>query len=166
MTKAVLISIQPQWCEKEVNGEKTLEVRKTKPKLQTPFKCYIYCTKGKSPTKFVNDIYIGDYIANGKVIGEFMCDKIYELAPLNHAPENVETLSCLSREEIVSYLHGKGYAWHISELVIYDKPKQLSEFKQCHKCEYCKNCMGHELSCNGAYNLTRPPQSWCYVQED
>lgn len=44
--KSVLISIHPKWCEKIANGEKTIEVRKTKPKLDTPFKCYIYCTKG------------------------------------------------------------------------------------------------------------------------
>ena len=43
--KAVLISIQPKWVEKIANGEKTIEVRKTRPNLQTPFKCYIYCTK-------------------------------------------------------------------------------------------------------------------------
>ena len=44
MSKAVLISIRPQWCEKIASGEKTIEVRKTRPKLKTPFKCYIYCT--------------------------------------------------------------------------------------------------------------------------
>lgn len=45
--KEVLISIQPKWCELIANGTKTVEVRKTKPKLNTPFKCYIYCTKEK-----------------------------------------------------------------------------------------------------------------------
>ena len=43
--KAVLISIQPKWCELISNGKKTIEVRKTRPMLETPFKCYIYCTK-------------------------------------------------------------------------------------------------------------------------
>ena len=42
--KAVLISLRPKWCEKIASGEKKIEVRKTRPKLQTPFKCYIYCT--------------------------------------------------------------------------------------------------------------------------
>ena len=45
MSKAVLISIRPEWCEKIINGQKTIEVRKTRPKMDTPFKCYIYCTK-------------------------------------------------------------------------------------------------------------------------
>ena len=61
--KSVLLSIKPEWCELIASGKKTLEVRKTKPKLNTPFKCYIYCTKGKS-----------DNQSSGKVIGEFTCD--------------------------------------------------------------------------------------------
>lgn len=48
MSKAVMLSIHPKWCEKIVNGNKTIEVRKTRPKLDTPFKCYIYCTSGKT----------------------------------------------------------------------------------------------------------------------
>lgn len=44
MDKSVLISIRPKWCELIASGEKTIEVRKTRPKLETPFKCYIYCT--------------------------------------------------------------------------------------------------------------------------
>ena len=47
MSKAVLISIKPKWCELIASGKKTVEVRKTNPKLDTPFKCYIYCTKAK-----------------------------------------------------------------------------------------------------------------------
>lgn len=42
--KAVLISIQPKWCAKIASGEKTVEIRKTAPKIEAPFKCYIYCT--------------------------------------------------------------------------------------------------------------------------
>ena len=46
MSKAVMLSIRPKWCEKIASGEKTIEVRKTRPKLETPFKCYIYETQG------------------------------------------------------------------------------------------------------------------------
>lgn len=46
MSKAVLISIRPKWCERIASGEKTIEVQKTRPKLETPFKCYIYETRG------------------------------------------------------------------------------------------------------------------------
>lgn len=84
--KAVLISIQPKWIEKIVKGEKTIEVRKTRPKLEVPFKCYIYETIEK-----VKEI-VEEYDSNfkllrrkrttkqwgGKVIGEFVCDRIDE----------------------------------------------------------------------------------------
>ena len=43
--KAVLMSIRPKWCELIANGKKTIEVRKTRPKMETPFKCYIYEAK-------------------------------------------------------------------------------------------------------------------------
>ena len=43
--KAVLLSIRPKWCCKIANGEKTAEVRRSRPKIDTPFTCYIYCSK-------------------------------------------------------------------------------------------------------------------------
>lgn len=63
MAKAVLISIRPEWVKKILDGEKTLEVRKNRPNMETPFKVYIYCTKlrygFKAPdmtvTEFVED---------------------------------------------------------------------------------------------------------------
>lgn len=67
--KSVLISIRPKWCELIASGEKTVEMRKTRPNIQTPFKCYIYCTKRKMVT-------CSEVNGNGKVIGEFICDKL------------------------------------------------------------------------------------------
>lgn len=176
MRKAVMLSIRPKWVEKIANGEKTIEVRKTKPKLDTPFKCYIYCTLQGCNEFFRVDL--GRDVAKwnrgkwadrkGNVIGEFICDRIYELAPLNHAPDDVEKQACLTREEIVNYLKGTGYGWHISDLLIYDRPRELSEFQRatdpcdsCHaeytwECTDCKKIGG---------NIKRPPQSWCYVEE-
>lgn len=171
--KSVLISIQPKWCELIASGKKTVEVRKTKPKLETPFKCYIYCTKDepmyRSGEKFICP---NKDFGNGKVIGEFVCDKIIELAPINRADEDIEKQACLSREQIVEYLRGKGYAWHISDLVIYDKPKELSEFWNADKCPYAsKDGCTYKYHCFRAGQtkrcgdtLTRPPQSWCYVE--
>lgn len=190
--RAVLISIRPKWCEKIINGDKTIEVRKTRPKLETPFKCYIYCTKDKHlafmqnrfGTKLIacmdaeTAIPVGGAVGNGKIIGEFTCDRIYELAPLNHAPDGVEKQACLTREEIVNYLKGTGYGWHIFDLEIYDQPKELNEFRfppelYCEK-ERCGSCPCDQAAdVNGEYSfdcewkrpLTRAPQSWCYVED-
>nr|DAG57448.1 MAG TPA: protein of unknown function DUF365 [Caudoviricetes sp.] len=114
-------------------------------------------------------IPVGGAIGNGKVIGEFTCDRIYGLAPLNHAPDDVEQQACLTREEIVRYLNGVGYGWHISDLKIYDKPRELREFKKINRdCFYadlglakrdCPDCK------NSGCFLERPPQSWCCVEE-
>ena len=177
MSKAVMLSIRPKWCEKIVSGEKTIEVRKTRPKLDTPFKCYIYCTLQGCNEFFRVDL--GRDVAKwnrgkwadrkGKIIGEFTCDRIYELAPLNHAPDDVEKQACLTREEIVNYLKGTGYGWHISAMKIYDKPRELSEFRRsCPNSWYCESCAmywGNNGTCgNERLQIKRAPQSWCYVE--
>lgn len=153
MSRAVLISIRPEWCEKIADGEKTIEVRKTRPKLETPFRCYIYRTKGIVP-HIINGKWV-KIAVGGTVVGEFVCDKIYELAPLNHAPDDVEQMACLTREEIVQYLRGVGYGWHISNLRIYDHPRDLWEFIVLRKTKYGL----------APVPITRPPQSWQYVEE-
>lgn len=171
--KSVLISIRPKWCEKIISSKKTVEVRKNRPKLETPFKCYIYCTMdhpyisvscGELDKLNYRTNTIGR--CNGKVIGEFICDRIYELAPLNYAPDDVEQQSCLTREEIVQYLKGVGYGWHIADPKIYNKPKELSEFSR--PFENCTGKVCDEFGCafceNGGH-INRPPQSWCYVEE-
>ncbi len=176
MSKAVMLSIRPKWCEKIANGEKTIEVRKTRPKWQTPFKCYIYCTMDH-PHISVSCVELDKLNyrtktvgrCNGKVIGEFTCDRIYELAPLNHAPDDVEKQACLTREEIVNYLKGTGYGWHIVNLKIYDTPRELSEFRRaCPNSWYCESCAMHRENngtCgNESLQIKRAPQSWCYVE--
>lgn len=169
MSRAVLISIRPEWCEKIADGEKTIEVRKTRPKLETPFRCYIYRTKGTVP-HIINGKWVKIEVG-GTVVGEFVCDKIYELAPLNHAPDDVEQMACLTREEIVLYLKGVGYGWHISNLKIYDTPKELIEFHTWKKCKSCNKSGYESTACIYDENciipaaITKAPQSWRYVEE-
>ena len=175
--KSVLISIQPKWVEKIASGEKTIEVRKTRPKIETPFKCYIYCTKDNK-TAFNNhngNMFLSpkgwqDYSeCNGKVIGEFVCDRIDEYAPALFNGQNFyqnfgigeEIKTCLSEKELIEYGKDKKlYAWHISNLKIYDKPKSLEMFPVGKIARDC-GCGGYIV-----YDkvLTRPPQSWCYVE--
>ena len=161
--KSVLMSIQPKWCELIASGKKTVEVRKTKPKIDVPFKCYIYQTK-QSKRKFLDYRFnsaikgLSHHTEMGKVIGEFVCDKILCLDEgdllfgLDEISDSqIEEYSCLSLDELFSYKGNKDYvyAWHISDLVIYDKPKELSEF------------IVERYPCLA--RLKRPPQSWFYV---
>ena len=175
--KSVMISIQPKWVELIANGQKTIEVRKTRPKLDTPFKCYIYCTFPKKPvyTLWLNRGKENRFLADGKVIGHFVCDRITKLdfITLRGSIKSKDLIknACLNIDEMKQYIGTKnGYAWHITDLVIYDEPKELGEFAQ--SCNYkglCFSCkranfdnIGN-IECNN--KLTRPPQSWCYVEE-
>ena len=203
MSKAVMISIRPKWCEKICRGEKTIEVRKTRPKLETPFKCYIYCTKAEKQLIAIlrdgdenyGETYHGKsafiktekgsvcdmWGKRQKVIGEFTCDRIYELETRSPGGsyyvkgENQPTTnavarqSCLTLRDMHEYLQSKvGYGWHISDLVIYDEPKKLSEFQRA--TDPCDSCHAeYTWECTGCKKLSgdikRPPQSWCYVEE-
>lgn len=222
MSKAVLLSTQPKWCEKICNQigenkdgspiyEKRVEVRKTRPKIDTPFKVYIYCTKNKRQWlrkvgTSVREVFITEPIDvlgrtdnvkavignegtfwerggyNGKVIGEFVCKAILPISITYSDPNSKVALrefpfTCLTDKEIMDYLgNGKeGYGWCISDLVIYDEPKELSEFHNfcetypcCDEsCEYYSWTVegGTECMCDTEKPFKRPPQSWRYVEE-
>ena len=183
--KSVLISINPNWCELIASGKKTVEVRKTKPKLETPFKCYIYCTKGRGDCLWrwdgiCYDTQFPDERPNrldGKVIGEFVCDRIteYECSSDGHGQLATTCETCLTYDEIINYCNGNElYGWHISDLKIYDKPRELSEFKRvcdgnCQECKYAiweTQGWYHEPKIVDCKPITRPPQSWCYVESE
>lgn len=201
--ESVIVSINPEWIEKIVRGEKTIEVRKSAPK-EVPFKAYIYCTKEKP---FIQKIKFGDIaishtqisknLYNGKVIGEFICDKVYDWECKNRF-ELVGELGlptwrasymifvydlekiCLTYDDLWEYGKGKTlYGWHISDLKIYDKPKELIEFRACnfksmngtdvcgnYDCKYYRDSGSYMIPPSCAKNkciITRPPQSWQYL---
>lgn len=180
----IMLPVRPKWCELIASGKKTIEARKFCPKCDVPFKVDIYCTKpskkyqtvcgcmilnsdelfrlptgeikyGDSVEMIRYDNYTTDNFLNGKVIGEFVCDKCYSI----HVPidiqfsidtgiwspfsERILHYACLTPEKVIDYAGDRKYifGWHISDLKIYDKPKQLSEF-----------------------GVKRPPQSFCYVE--
>ena len=156
MGDAVMISIHPKWCEMIASEKKTVEVRKNYPRLKTPFKCYIYETKDMSYQYRGEQWWRDDGstygIAHfpGKVIGEFVCDDIYAVllhpgvfAGRNLFYEHAIDAACLTNDEVEKYSGGKDlYGWHISDLVIYDRPVPLE-----------------------AFGLKIAPQSWRYVED-
>lgn len=188
----VMISIKPKWCERIASGKRTVEPRKTRPDIEPPFKCYIYSTlvrnpirdslaltnrwgQGKRVENPCGAIMEGEFFLNGKIIGEFVCDKVDMLFNGSGNPENYmrdilpEILknTTMSYDEFGVYVWSRGknkniHGWHISDLVIYDKPKELSEFRKpltCHRgiqrdnCDGCWDC-----------EIKIPPQSWCYCE--
>lgn len=168
--KSVLMSIRPKWCNLIASGKKTIEVRKTKPNIETPFKCYIYCTSVKSLT-------LGEYVEvhrktcgkiddwNEKVIAEFVCDGIDTY--------DDDTIHSFSNEDYCRWNDFENYAndkwlygWHISDLKIYDKPKELNEFGSLVKTIDWERGTVNLFKENKFYKpMKRPPVSWCYVEE-
>lgn len=204
----VLISIKPKWCELIERGQKTIEVRKTKPKIDTPFKCYIYCTKSELLTKshYNGKIYVatskkhqnalernGNVTLSGGVIGEFICIKITRIAHCGYDNRSIalnivdDNLKCkkldkgflyrcqLSLNDIEKYANGgEVYGWHISNLKLYKKPKDISEFYKVGMLSYDDWLYGiyngnggarsSYESYKNAFKLSKAPQSWCYVK--
>ena len=197
--KAIMLSVQPKWVEKILNGEKTIEIRKTKPNCELPIKVYIYCTKGNPYLQKLSGSYelidscYAKYMEenlNGKVVAEFALNKPQYL--------NLDGLSfymntnlllekcCMTEEELESYAPESltVYAWHITDLKVYDKPRGLGEFRKWFEFIQKNLDKGYGCrsgDCDAEYNwhcaiecygyddkdtrLTRPPQSWQYVEE-
>lgn len=200
--KTVLLPVHPDWLELILSGKKTVEVRKTKPNEAAPFRVLLYCTKGGGVlyrskydwtirlTKDNRETSLSHHdILNGKVVAEFVCDKILEIVygieegvyfdgecqdgfPVNGKGNNP---TCLSFTDLEKYLQDEeGYGWCISDLEIYDKPKELGEFYKTNILSYDDWLYGIYNGRGGAtasyesyknfFRLKRPPQSWCYVE--
>ncbi len=226
MPKSIFASVQPYWVFLiiakamgwNIDKEKTVEVRKNYPRANDWDKTVkIYCGKDKKSFARIPKEYqplMQQFL--GKVIGEFVCDKIdeyraefcdfehsdctskkcalnqilkvvgyddYDATPLyqfessneEDNPDGCELVknSNVAFNEIRNYIgetffDKPFYGLHISNLIIYDKPKELGEFKKINRdCRYadlglakrdCPECQNKECF------LARPPQSWCYVE--
>lgn len=211
MSKAILLSIKPEWLAKILNGEKTIEVRKLFPKDYVGW-VYLYCSRngfllfeeensfrdnGKEYGLYAKKIDIsekekhGYKYLNGKVVARFWCDKVegiywkqealnpyindeYELVTNSLSSFDLLNQSCLNETRLIDYLDkdcegwNVGFAIHISKLEIFDKPKELREFRKIGKhckyqgrdtyCDYCSHC-----DCIGD-ELTKAPQNYCYIE--
>ena len=171
--KSILMSIKPKWVAKILNGEKTIEIRRTMPKCELPIDVYIYCTKDK---KYANLINRGGFLT-GMVVAKFTLHKVEPIAQYDGNEERYFTKSlwetelfdksCLSLEEMRDYIHNHfGYTWRIDNLVIFDKPKEIGEFKYYKKFSEIDYMLPipRKETCERLVPLTRAPQSWCYVE--
>ena len=187
--KSVMLSLRPQWCEKIFNGEKTIEVRKSRPSIPTPFTVYVYMTKRKWIFKLL------PFLKNrfAKVIGSFVCDRVtccqayYGESGEKHLTNLFEDeikRTCLTEHEMFDYIIGKdkkegtGWLWRITEPKLFDKPREITElYKPCpfnNACdidcphaegEYHGDGINGDVEFIGCFNkLVRPPQSWVYCE--
>lgn len=165
--KAILMSIRTEWCDLIIRRKKTVELRKTCPRLQTPFKVYIWCTKARTFWARVHGN--GWQQLDERVIGEFICDDIRRIGPeycvVKEDIESAISGSCLTVPQVKDYAGWKSgmsyadlkdlYGWHISDLRIYDRPRKLQELTGLRNTRF-----GME-----PVEITHPPQSWGYVED-
>ena len=182
--KAILISIKPKYVAEILNGNKTIEVRKSIPKCDLPIDVYIYCTKETQLVKYNNQYVATDFFKglecppktySGKVIAKFTLNKVesqYTLGKIITESNETDLFlkkCCLTIQELDEYLsYGKTkymYAWHIDNLVIFDRPRELSEFSgTCNRCEAYKYkvCKLNTKKCDR--HLTKAPQSYMFIE--
>ena len=169
MSKAILISIKPKWVAKILNGEKTVEIRKSIPKYDLPIDVYIYCTKDK---KYANLINRGGFLT-GMVVAKFTLNKVDLIRIRFNAycggelsQDGLCKYACLSLEELDRYLNAKnGYAWHIDNLVIFDRPKELKEFYVYSHSVSGIGLDGEDKTFEILKPLTKAPQSYCFIRD-
>jgi len=155
MSYDVMLSIRPKYVELIRAEKKTLEVRKTRPARPLPFRCFIYETKGKTETPWMDEDGHMIFRGSGQVIGEFVCDRIDEIM-ISCSDPNIRGIAIqgtgLTDREIMDYLGNgvTGYGWHISNLFIYDEPLELKHFQI--------------PTTYPARRLRQAPQSWGYVE--
>lgn len=178
--KSVLRSVKPYWFYLICEGIKKIEVGKSAPQSdEWDGMVYLYCSKDKKSFNRIPEEYREKYRKYlGTVGGKFVCDKIIKTcgwrlrgntgwcAKRTEAEEKFPTSACLTIDETVEYAGGEGRevsGWHISDLKIYDTPRELGEFitikctnkmGSCSDCKIKPDCMKH---------LTRPPMSWQYI---
>lgn len=143
MNVAVLRSIKPYWVYLICEGKKTIEVGKNKPRSEHwNNRTHIYCSKDLKSFNRIPKEYREKYRPLlGKVIGEFICDFIIGQCEMANA-DIAEQRGCIKRETLLEYSNGKElFGWHISNFTIYTNLKTINDF-----------------------NLSRPPQTWCYVR--
>lgn len=191
--KTVLISIHPEHVYNILIGKKTKEIRTVAPKCKLPFRAVVCVTKGnylvRQPDKTFRIYSKRDYRGlerepdfmgfkmNGKVVCEFICNKIDQITPMNF--DKYLESACINFLDLDVYTKGKCFAkaMNITQLIIYDKAKDLSEYwTPCkdYRCGYNNNftyvcpifeqgnC--HSNMCGGCNPIIRLPQSWQYVE--
>lgn len=169
--KAIMISIKPKYVADVLNGKKTIEIRKTLPKCDLPIDVYIYCTKDK---KYANLINRGGFLT-GMVVAKFTLDKVDKIhlrfekyCAGELSQDGLLKYACLTEQELDNYLWSNcciGYAWHIDNLVIFDKPKDLKEFYVYSHSVEGVGLDGKDKTFEILKPLTKAPQSYCFIRD-
>lgn len=132
----IILSLHDRWWKKILAGEKTLEIRKTRPAVwwNGSFRVLVYVT------------------GTGTIQGEFTCNHFWKIRTLPEPQKatgvsgsiSVQGESGLTKQELKEYAGKSGKAlwgWAVEGAKEYETPHPLS-----------------------LYGLKRPPQSWQYYK--
>lgn len=173
MNKAILMSIRPEWLAKILNGEKTIEIRKSMPKCGSPIDVYLYCQNGvfyfnssenEWQTSEINKDLINPNIfhRNNKVVAKFTLNHISTCLNTDYGNEEILKNACLTKQELDDYIgKRKFFAWHIKRLEIFNKPKDLWDFHTRHDMLFLGGAMARKVF--QFESVYKAPQSWRYV---
>ncbi len=186
----VLASLKPYYYYLIGEKIKTLEIRKSDLK-NLPQDVLFYMSKDEKSFAKIPKEFQEKYRKHfGKVGIEFICDKsiCLDYYPQDYTgmpgkfSEMICKESCLSYDEIMAYKKEKlAYGWHISNLKVYDNPRELSEFRRecpnykdlpaygyvnCNQCRYSYT-INRFIKCQIAGNIPVfcAPQSYMYIKE-
>lgn len=181
----ILASIKPYYYYLIAEGIKKIEVR-TSALKNLPQDIAFYMSKDEKSFAKIPKEFQEKYRKHfGKVGMRVVCDKVERLeyqekylqgitsqTAIKYFSDKIKS-TALSVDELMNYGKNKPlYGWHISDLKIYDRPRELSEFRKsgfmteeewlfnlypnthCHYDAWAKK-----------FEITRPPQSWQYVEE-
>lgn len=199
--KSTMTSVQPYWVFliiSEAKGwkipqKKEVEVRKDYPKAEDwDRRNFIYCGQNKASFNRIPKEYqplmrpfLGKVVAECEIAGiqkigaSTVCHNglpLYSYYPLSSLDKEQ---MCLDADELYSYGIGKTlYGWTITNLKVYDTPKELKEFETPCTCtaeyegETYSDCLFCDKAGDSDYGiiacdrkLKRSPQSWGYVVE-
>lgn len=183
----ILASLKPYYYYLIGERKKTIEVRKSALK-NLPQDIVFYMSKDeKSFAKIPKEFQEKYRKYFGKIGMRVICDEVdkWKYLPDCYSEDKDEKMyyissadgaaACLTYDEIENYGESKTlYGWHISDLKIYDKPRELSEFRPICKFDgkdaicalFCLNWKydgGLFFECTR--KVTRPPQSYMRVKE-
>lgn len=164
---SILLPVNPPYAGMLVDGKKTVEWRKKPLPTGT---AYIYETKKHGGGGMViGKVYI--LRSTKEDVGDLF-GKMYD--QFSTVPDIMNFLKegKISKEDLVKYGNGNSvYACECCEAFKFITPLPLNRFwLPCnwkYDCCTCKlwNPDKYEAFCKRAEPLTRPPQSWCYVED-
>ena len=182
--RAILTSIRPEHLVNILNGDKPFELRSVCPNIELPCIALLYCCKSSKylldwdyqngkKTWFLWDKRKHKYplkheqLDNGKVLAKCVMTECIDWH--NYSWQEVCRLGCVSDQQLRDYAKNKKniYLWHLENIEIFDKPKDISNFYTTHLDKTIPELFDNSIQLpNGVWvkPLTRAPQSWCYVE--